>query len=95
MLVTLDANSTGTTPASTKSNMLNVIATGTWGSGTLSIQIQDNESGEWCTVYSDTTDFAINLITGSGVSYRYILTGATSPDLNIVSINAMSKDIHL
>lgn len=95
MLVNLTANSTGTTPASTKATMLNVVAGGTWGSGTLSVQAQDPESGEWGTVYSNTADFSVNLILGSGTSYRYVLSGATSPDLNIISMNVFAKDLNL
>lgn len=95
MLVSLTANTSGTTSAVTKGNSLNVIASGTWGSGTLAVQVQDNESGEWATVYSDTADFKVNIITGSGVNYRYVLSGATSPTLSVVSSHVMSKDIHI
>lgn len=89
------ANTTGTTAASTRANSINVIASGTWGSGTLSVQIQDPESSSWITVYSNTADFAVNLILGSGVSFRYVLSGATSPDLDVYAINAPIKDRHL
>lgn len=89
------AVTTGTTPASTRANSLNVVASGTWGGGTLSVQVQDSESGSWVTVYSNTANFAVNLILGSGVSYRYTLSGATSPDLDVYAINAHMKDLHI
>lgn len=89
------ANTAGTTAQSTRANSINVVASGTWGSGTLSVQIQDPESGSWATVYSNTANFAVNLILGSGVSYRYVLAGATSPDLDIYAVNAYMKDMNL
>ena len=91
----LVANTTGTTPASTRGNSLNVVASGTWGSGTLALQVQDSESGSWVTVYSNTANFATNVITGSGVSYRLVLSGATSPDLDIYIMNVFSKDLNV
>lgn len=89
----LVADTAGTTPSSTRANSLNVAASGTWGSGTLSVQIQDPDSGSWVTVYSNTANFATNLILGSGISYRFVLSGSTSPDLDVYAINAHMKDL--
>lgn len=89
------ANTSGTTAQSTRANSINVTASGTWGSGTLSVQIQDPESSSWTTVYSNTADFAVNLLLGSGVSFRYVLSGATSPDLDVYAINAYMRDVNL
>ena len=93
--VNLEANSTGTTAQSTRANSTNFVVSGTWGSGTLSIQVLDPETSTWVTVYSNTTNFSINLLIGSGASFRYVLSGATSPDLDIYAMPCYMKDLSI
>lgn len=62
-----------------------VIAEGTWGSGTLTLQVREGDTGTAVTVGGDSTiteDGTFQFTNKTGVSYRLTLSGSSSPDLN-------------
>lgn len=68
-------------PLPTKTAIVN--ATGTWGSGTLTISAYDAGVNEWCAVHTATADFKQEVTIGKGRKYKLALSGATAPSLVI------------
>lgn len=65
------------------SNMHTVYAYGTWGGGTLTVQVAFDDSGTWFD--TDATLTANNFVTISGrfTAIRASLAGATGPSLQV------------
>lgn len=70
-------------PGHSPTDKLSLIGTGTWGSGTISIQVYDDVFADWQEISSKTANFAIEAVIGKGRQFRFVLTGATGPDLDI------------
>lgn len=58
-------------------------ASGTWGSGTLAVELFNTPLGEYLPIAKYTEDSYKELSLGKGASVRVTLTGSTDPDLNV------------
>lgn len=70
------------------SQYVNVVADGTFDSGTLTVELYDEANAEWFTVYSYTAKFQKSVMVGVGNMYRFTLTGSTTPSLSVYHIPA-------
>jgi hypothetical protein len=64
--------------------MRTVVAWGTWGGGTVTLQMSPDET-TWIDVPDGalTANGAINIYAGPELHYRVALTGATAPELSV------------
>lgn len=77
---TITTVSPTTTSYVSRTEHVNFVVSGTWGSGTLAVEVKDT-SGDWVAVYTDTTNFKYTMKIGIGSEYRLNLTGSTGATL--------------
>jgi hypothetical protein len=94
MLINFTTN-TSSNSFSSRSNSINVVASGTWGGATLAVQVYDQSAAAWVTVYSSTADFQKNILVGSGMACRLTVSGGTGQDIDAYVLEVQSKDLHL
>lgn len=94
MLTNFTTNtSTGGYPS--KGSSLNVIAFGTWGGATLSLEVYDISSDDWVAVYSATSDDKKNVLVGSGAEYRLTVSGGVAHDIDVYVIDVKTRDLSI
>lgn len=72
---------------------LMLIASGTWGSGTLKVQIFDSEFDDYIDMpgVSYTADVSKEIVIGFDTLYKIVLTGSTEPDLDVITLPISTK----
>jgi hypothetical protein len=66
-----------------KGGFVTLLANGTFGSGTLTVQASPDDGTTWIsTIATMTAAGVINFLAGDGVLYRLNLSGSTAPSLN-------------
>lgn len=75
-------------PAST-TTMGFVADASSWGGGTITVSIYDNDQAGWVPVYTDTADFKQEIVIGKGNRYQVSLSGSTIPTSATISVFAI------
>lgn len=76
-------NAASSTTVLSSGGFMSLLASGTFGGGTLTVQASPNGGTTWIdTTATLTAAGIVNFVAGAGVLVRLNLTGATAPNLN-------------
>lgn len=81
------ASGNGTAAVMRQLRPMELVAYGTWGSGTLTLQFSPDGGTTWITVSGvslTANGYVGNIIASQGDQVRAVLTGATSPSLTVI-----------
>lgn len=69
--------------SATSSREYGISLDGDFGSGTCTIERYDRTLAAWVFLASFTSESAVRLAVGIRTKFRFVLSGATNPDLNV------------
>ena len=77
---TTNTSTTGVCPT----HSLKVVAAGTWGSGTLTLNLYNDTLAGYVVIEAWTADVAKSIAMGSGAKYQLVFSGGTGQDVDVV-----------